>query len=209
MGRQRLGILGGTFDPIHNGHLMIARAMQEQLHLDRVLFIPDYIPPHKRGRECSPSADRLAMTLLATRDNPLCTVSDMELRRGGVSYTSDTLRQLYRRWHRFYDLYFLIGADSAEQLPTWHNIREAMEYATFAAAARPGFAAGPTGAYPIVLGGYTGAGPFLHGNPGEGPPGRIDCEPGTQGSSGIHRTERPLPQVGALCFFDRRQYHGT
>lgn len=140
MGRQRLGILGGTFDPIHNGHLMIARAMQEQLHLDRVLFIPDYIPPHKRGRECSPSADRLAMTLLATRDNPLCTVSDMELRRGGVSYTSDTLRQLYRRWHRFYDLYFLIGADSAEQLPTWHNIREAMEYATFAAAARPGFA---------------------------------------------------------------------
>ncbi len=140
MGRQRLGILGGTFDPIHNGHLMIARAMQEQLHLDRVLFIPDYIPPHKRGRECSPSADRLAMTLLATGDNPLCTVSDMELRRGGVSYTSDTLRQLYRRWHRFYDLYFLIGADSAEQLPTWHNIREAMEYATFAAAARPGFA---------------------------------------------------------------------
>lgn len=140
MGRQRLGILGGTFDPIHNGHLMIARSMQEQLHLDRVLFIPDYIPPHKRGWQCSPSVDRLAMTLLATQDNPLYTVSDMELRRGGVSYTSDTLRQLYRRWHRLYDLYFLIGADSAEQLPTWHNIQEAMEYATFAAAARPGFA---------------------------------------------------------------------
>lgn len=138
MGRQRLGIFGGTFDPIHNGHLMIARAMQEQLGLDRILFIPDYIPPHKQGWHCSPSADRLAMTILAAAEDPRYTVSAMELERGGVSYTCDTLRQLHRRWHRFYDLYFIIGADSAEQLPTWHNIREAMHYATFAAAAVPG-----------------------------------------------------------------------
>ena len=140
MGRQRLGILGGTFDPIHNGHLMIARAMLDKLGLDRILFIPDYIPPHKRGWHCSPSADRLAMTILAAAEDPRYTVSPMELDRGGVSYTCDTLRQLYRKWHRFYDLYFIIGADSAEQLPTWHHIREAMTYATFAAAARPGFA---------------------------------------------------------------------
>ena len=140
MGRQRLGILGGTFDPIHNGHLMIARAMLDKLGLDRILFIPDYIPPHKRGWHCSPSADRLAMTIQAAAEDPRYTASPMELDRGGVSYTCDTLRQLYRKWHRFYDLYFIIGAESAEQLPTWHHIREAMTSATFAAAARPGFA---------------------------------------------------------------------
>ena len=140
MGRQRLGIFGGTFDPIHNGHLMIARAILEQLELDRILFIPASIPPHKRDWHCSPPADRLAMTILAAAEDPRYTVSAMELERGGVSYTCDTLRQLHRKWHRFYDLYFIIGADSAEQLPTWHNIQEAMHYATFAAAARPGFA---------------------------------------------------------------------
>ena len=83
MGRQRLGILGGTFDPIHNGHLMIARAMLDKLGLDRILFIPDYIPPHKRGWHCSPSADRLAMTILAAAEDPRYTVSPMELDRAG------------------------------------------------------------------------------------------------------------------------------
>lgn len=140
MQKQRLGIMGGTFDPIHNGHLMIAREIQKQLHLDRVLFIPAYVSPFKQGLHCAPSEDRMAMTLLACQDNPLFTVSDLELKRGGVSYTYDTLRQLYRRWHRIYDLYFIIGADSAEQLPGWHKIRQAMQLATFAAAARPGFA---------------------------------------------------------------------
>ncbi len=140
MGKLRLGIMGGTFDPIHKGHVMIARNIQEQLHLDRVLFIPAYVSPFKQDQHSLPAEDRMAMTLLACQDNPLFTVSSMELQRGGVSYTSDTLRKLYRRWHRFYDLYFIIGADSAEQLPGWHNIREAMQYATFAAAARPGFA---------------------------------------------------------------------
>lgn len=140
MGRMRLGIFGGTFDPIHKGHLAIAEAMQQQLKLDRILFIPDYLPPHKLQQQCSPSPDRLAMTLLGIQGHPLFTVSDRELRRRGVSYTVDTLHQLYRRYHRYYDLYFLIGADSAEQLPTWHWIREAMRCSIFAAAARPGFA---------------------------------------------------------------------
>jgi len=140
MRKLRLGIMGGTFDPIHNGHLMIAREIQKQLHLDRVLFIPTYVSPFKQDGHSCPSEDRLAMTLLACQQDPLFTVSTMELDRGGVSYTYDTLRQLYRRWHRFYDLYFIIGADSAEQLPGWYRIREAMQLATFAAAARPGFA---------------------------------------------------------------------
>ena len=140
MAKLRLGIMGGTFDPIHNGHMMIAQEIQTQLGLDRVLFIPAYVSPFKQDGHSAPSEDRLAMVLLACQDHPLFTVSSLELDRGGVSYTVDTLRQLYRRWHRFYDLYFIIGADSAEQLPHWHKIREAMQYATFAAAARPGFA---------------------------------------------------------------------
>jgi nicotinate-nucleotide adenylyltransferase len=139
MRRQRLGIMGGTFDPIHNGHLMIAEAATKALHLDRVLFIPDYIPPHKAAGT-TPGGDRLAMTILAVAYNPLFLPSDMELRRKGPSYTYDTMRILYRRWHRFYDLFFIIGGDSAEQLATWYRIRETMKFCTFAAVGRPGYA---------------------------------------------------------------------
>ena len=148
MGRQRLGILGGTFDPIHNGHLMIARAMLDKLGLDRILFIPDYIPPHKRGWHCSPSADRLAMTILAAAEDPRYTVSPMELDRGGVSYTCDTLRQLYRKWHRFYDLYFIIGADMVDYLPKWYRIDELVDMVQFVGVQRPRYKAGTS--YPVI-----------------------------------------------------------
>jgi nicotinate-nucleotide adenylyltransferase len=140
MRRQRLGIMGGTFDPIHNGHLMIARAAMEALHLDRVLFIPDRIPPHKAAGS-TPAGDRLAMVILAIADEPRFLPSDMELRRKGPSYTYDTVRALYRRLHAIYDLFFIIGGDSAEALPTWYRIRETMRYCTFAAVGRPGYAA--------------------------------------------------------------------
>ena len=140
MRRQRLGVMGGTFDPIHNGHLMIAEAAASALHLDRVLFIPDYIPPHKAAGTAS-AGDRMAMTILAVQGHPLFLPSDMELRRKGRSYTYDTMRALHRRWHRFYDLYFIIGGDSAEQLATWYRIGDTMRYCTFVAAGRPGYAA--------------------------------------------------------------------
>ena len=115
MRRQRLGIMGGTFDPIHNGHLAIARAAMDAMALDRVLFIPDYLPPHKAAG-WAPAGDRMAMTLLATMDEPRFLVSDMELVRKGPSYTVDTMRSLHRRWHRFYDLYFIIGGDRPKPL---------------------------------------------------------------------------------------------
>ena len=140
MRRQRLGIMGGTFDPIHNGHLMVAFAAMKALSFDRVLFIPDRIPPHKTAGS-TPAGDRLAMTILATREEPRFLVSDLELRRKGPSYTYDTVRALYRRLHRLYDLYFIIGGDSAEALSTWYRIRETMRYCTFVAVGRPGYAA--------------------------------------------------------------------
>ena len=138
MRRQRLGIMGGTFDPIHNGHLAIARAAMDAMALDRVLFIPDYLPPHKAAG-WAPAGDRMAMTLLATMDEPRFLVSDMELVRKGPSYTVDTMRILHRRWHRFYDLYFIIGGDSAEALDTWCRIEETMRYCTFLAIGRVGY----------------------------------------------------------------------
>lgn len=140
MRRLRLGIFGGTFDPVHNGHLMLARVMQEKLQLDRVLFIPDHISPFKQQEVHAPDSDRLAMLRLAVQENPCYLLSTRELKRGGVSYTYDTLRQLHRKLHRVYELYFLLGADAAEQLGGWYRIQDSMRLAIFAAAARPGFA---------------------------------------------------------------------
>ena len=89
-----LGILGGTFDPIHIGHLRIAEAVYERIALEQIIFIPAFVPPHKVGQDYAPAEHRYAMTELAVKPYPHFTVSDMELRRSGVSYTIDTLREL-------------------------------------------------------------------------------------------------------------------
>ena len=138
MAGKSLGILGGTFDPIHIGHLRMAEAVFERKELEKIIFIPAYVPPHKLGQDFAPALDRYAMTELAVADNPHFMVSDMELRRSGVSYTIDTIREL----HRLYpdnSLHFIIGADSVAQLHTWHNIEEMLELARFVAVWRPGY----------------------------------------------------------------------
>ena len=138
MAGGRLGILGGTFDPIHMGHLQMAEAVYRRMALAQVLFIPAYVPPHKVGMYFATAQERYAMTELAVADYPYFAVSDMELRRSGVSYTIDTLREL-RRLYPSRELYFIIGADSVAQLHTWHNIEEMLELITFVAAGRPGY----------------------------------------------------------------------
>ena len=118
MSEKGLGILGGTFDPIHLGHLHIAEAVYDQIALDEIVFIPAFVPPHKLGQDYAPAQHRYAMTELAVRSFPHFTVSDMELRRSGVSYTIDTLREL----HELYPerkLYFIIGADSLFAFEVW------------------------------------------------------------------------------------------
>lgn len=117
---MRIGIFGGSFDPVHLGHLIAAESAREQASLDRVLFMPAAQPPHKLDRHLAPAADRLAMLALATAGNPSFDVSSAELDRGGVSYTVDTLADLASQ--RPGDtLVLLLGPDAVQGLPTWRE----------------------------------------------------------------------------------------
>ncbi|MBP7217248.1 MAG: nicotinate (nicotinamide) nucleotide adenylyltransferase, partial [Candidatus Omnitrophica bacterium] len=107
---MKIGILGGTFNPIHLGHLILADEVREKLQLDRILFVPAYLPPHKKRTGIARAADRLAMVKLAIKDNGSFAVSDVGIKRKGRSYTIDTLQALKRLYARD-DLYFITGSD--------------------------------------------------------------------------------------------------
>lgn len=117
---ERLGVLGGTFNPVHNGHIRLAAAFRDRLGLDRVLLVPVNAPPHKHGEMMQSGADRLAMCRLAAAGEPGLEASDIELCRGGTSYTVDTLRALHARYPAA-RLYFLMGADMFLTLEQWRN----------------------------------------------------------------------------------------
>lgn len=133
---MRLGILGGTFDPIHEGHVAAARFAMECAHLDRVLFIPTGRPPH-RAAALAPEGDRLAMVRLATEAEPRFEVSDMEIKRGGVSYTSDTMAELHNA-HPGDELFLILGWDAARLFRTWHEPDRVASLACFVILGRPG-----------------------------------------------------------------------
>ena len=132
---MRLGIFGGAFDPIHNGHLLLAEQCREQCELDEVWFVPTKIPPHKESGSLSPDADRVEMLNLATAGRPEFVVSEIELKREEVSWTVDTLRQL-RNERPDDELFFLIGADSLRDFPTWKEPDEIAKLATVVAVNR-------------------------------------------------------------------------
>ena len=134
---MRIGLLGGSFNPIHRGHLAIARAARSSLALDRVVLIPSARPPHKKDRSLAPAEDRLAMVRLAARDEPGLEVSAIELERTGPSYTIDTVRA-FRDSNPGAEVSFIIGADTLPELKTWRDVRALLSLATFAVAARPG-----------------------------------------------------------------------
>ncbi|MGH7726976.1 MAG: nicotinate-nucleotide adenylyltransferase [Candidatus Eiseniibacteriota bacterium] len=134
--RERLGILGGTFDPPHLGHLMLAECARETLSLDRVLFVPARHPPHKRDRRVSPPPTRIRLLRAALRGTGF-SISSIELERTGLSYTVDTLLALRER-HRSAALFLLVGEDSLVELPTWRAPQRILELATVAVACRPG-----------------------------------------------------------------------
>jgi nicotinate-nucleotide adenylyltransferase len=117
--RPLLGVFGGTFDPIHMGHLAVARQAREQLDLDSVLLVPSFLPPHREAAAAAPE-DRLAMVRLAVRDRAGLEAEDAEVRRGGVSYTVDTLREL-GRMRPGSDLVLLLGDDAAREVGDWHD----------------------------------------------------------------------------------------
>ena len=136
MGR-RIGIMGGTFDPIHVGHLITAEMVRSAASLDEVVFIPSARPPHKDGARAASAEDRLIMTERAVQDNPYFSVSDMELKREGPSYTVDTIAELRARLDDA-ELFFITGADAMNDLYRWHEPKRLLCSCQFIVATRQG-----------------------------------------------------------------------
>jgi len=136
---MREGILGGSFDPIHNGHLHVARECRTILMLDCVVFVPTRVPPHKQDLPLTDARHRLEMVRLATRGTAGFEVSDEELRRTGPSYTVDTVSAELARLGEGAEIFFLMGADQAFELHLWHNVRELARLCTLVPVTRPGF----------------------------------------------------------------------
>ncbi len=133
---MRLGVLGGTFDPVHIGHLLLGESAREQLSLDKVLFVPAGEPWRKQGRQISVAEDRLAMLRLAVGGNQAFEVSTIEVDREGPSYTIDTLEAL-RSERPNDELFFIVGADALDDMPTWREPERIFELATVVVAGRP------------------------------------------------------------------------
>ena len=136
--RKRLGVMGGTFDPIHHGHLVAASEVQFWFHLDEVVFVPTGQPWQKSEREVSPAEDRYLMTVIATASNPHFSVSRVDIDRPGPTYTVDTLRDLRSLRGPGWELYFITGADALEQILSWRDLDELFELAHFIGCTRPG-----------------------------------------------------------------------
>jgi nicotinate-nucleotide adenylyltransferase len=134
----RLGIMGGTFDPVHNGHLVAASEAAALFALDEVVFVPTGQPWQKTEREVSAAEDRYLMTFLATANNPQFTVSRIDIDRDGPTYTIDTLREL-RRTRSGAEVFFITGADALAQILTWHDAAELFTLAHFVGVSRPGY----------------------------------------------------------------------
>lgn len=134
---MRIGVMGGTFDPVHKGHLAIARSAAEQLDLDRVLFIPTGHPHFKLDRDIAPADERARMVALAIEDDPLFELDTREIERPGVTYTADTLEELVQTYPKS-SLFFITGADSAVTLPRWKRAEEIARLCTIVVAHRPG-----------------------------------------------------------------------
>jgi nicotinate-nucleotide adenylyltransferase len=134
---QRIGLLGGSFDPIHTGHVLVAQAALEELALDRLFFIPAARSPFKTDQPPAPCELRLALVRLALAGRTNCEVDESELRRGGTSFTIDTVRDYARRFPNA-KLFYLIGADNVANLPKWRNPEELAALAEFIVIPRPG-----------------------------------------------------------------------
>lgn len=136
-GKRRLGVMGGTFDPVHHGHLVAASEVAALFHLDEVVFVPTGQPWQKTHQQVSPAEDRYLMTVIATASNPQFSVSRIDIDRGGKTYTIDTLRDL-RAEHADADLFFITGADALAQILGWRDAEELFSLAHFIGVTRPG-----------------------------------------------------------------------
>ena len=135
---MKLGLLGGSFNPVHNGHLAIAHQTREALGLDQILFIPASHPPHKQSCSLAPAQDRYEMVRLAIASDPSLAISDVEIRRPGKSYSIDTIRLLQQEHVAHTQLFFLIGLDAFLDFPTWREPLTLLELCPFVVLSRPG-----------------------------------------------------------------------
>lgn len=136
---MNVGIFGGTFNPPHMGHLIVAERVRADLRLSRIVFVPSFISPHKQDREIASGEERLMMLRLATGGDPRYEISDLEIKRGGVSYTVETLAEMARSLPGD-ELFFLLGMDNLLEFDTWKDPQRIMELATIVVMTRPGFA---------------------------------------------------------------------
>ena len=141
---MRLGVMGGTFDPIHHGHLVAASEVQAQFDLDEVVFVPTGQPWQKSGRVVAPAEHRYLMTVIATASNPRFTVSRVDIDRDGPTYTIDTLRDL-RVQRPEAELFFITGADALAQILSWKDADELWDLAHFIGVTRPGYVLSESG----------------------------------------------------------------
>lgn len=136
---KKLAIMGGTFDPIHIGHLMTAEEVRHEFGIDQVVFIPTGHPPHKDNQRVTHSEHRYLMTVLATVANPHFNVSRIEIDREGTTYTVDTIKQLKAIYGEETQLYFITGADAVNEILTWNRADELLKICEFVAVTRPGY----------------------------------------------------------------------
>jgi nicotinate-nucleotide adenylyltransferase len=136
---MRVGVLGGTFDPIHIGHLVSAEEARVELELERVVFIPAGLPPHKPDHIVSSVEHRLAMVELAIASNPHFAASRVDIDRSGPCYTVDTIELLRGEWGPGVEIYFIMGSDSLLDILTWHDPRRLIRLCRFAVLSRPGY----------------------------------------------------------------------
>ncbi|GAU77433.1 nicotinate-nucleotide adenylyltransferase [Fusibacter sp. 3D3] len=135
---KKIGIMGGTFDPIHYGHLMLAEQIRSSYGLDQIIFIPVGNAPHKQKNKPTDKMHRYMMTILATASNPHFTVSDIEIKKTEITYAIDTIKELKTLLNTPVELYFITGADAIILLDTWKSYKELVKYVKFIGASRPG-----------------------------------------------------------------------
>lgn len=135
---MRIGIMGGTFDPIHSGHLIAAESVRTSQQLDEVWFMPTFVPPHKSNAPEATPDDRMNMVRLAVEDNPFFHPFDYELRKGGVSYSIETMTDLYDQYPQ-HTFSYIIGGDMVQYLPNWVRIEELVHLVRFIGLHRPGY----------------------------------------------------------------------
>lgn len=149
-GSKAIAIFGGTFNPIHYGHLIVAEEIRSKYNLDKVVFVPCHLPPHKDPTDLVDAQKRLIMVHLAVVGNPCFEVSNFEIERGGRSYSIDTVRHFSKIYGEETQLYFIVGADVLMELSTWKNIDHLLKLSKFIAVPRPGYDTGKIFDYKIL-----------------------------------------------------------